>query len=85
MNYSYKVNTRKLELESCSDAWTALDEMSSGINTFLAGYDEAIRKVVVPVEVISPDQILTLVSIRDEVEKMQNKIRADLDELRKDV
>lgn len=85
MNYNYKVNTRNLEFEACSEAWDALDDMNDSINGFLSAYDRASAKVVIPSEVISPDQVLTLCSIRDEVERMQDKIKTDLEELRKDV
>lgn len=85
MNYNYKVNTRNLEFEACSDAWDALDDMNDSINAFLISYDRATAKVVIPADVISPDQVLSLVSIRDELEKMQNKVKTDLEELRKDV
>lgn len=85
MNYNYKVNTRNLEFEACSDAWDALDNMCDSINAFLIDYDRATAKVVIPADVISPDQVLSLVSIRDELEKMQNKVKTDLEELRKDV
>lgn len=85
MNYNYKLNTRILELEACSDAWDALDDMSSALNHFLSAYDTASAKVVIPADVISPDQVLSLVSMRDEVEKMQDKVKTDLEELGKDV
>ena len=85
MNYNYKVNTRNLEFEACSEAWDALDDMNDSINAFLSAYDRATTKVVIPADVISPDQVLSLVSIRDELEKMQDKIKTDLEELRKDV
>lgn len=85
MNYNYKVNTRNLEFEACSDAWDALDDMNDSINAFLSAYDRATAKVVIPADVISPDQVLSLVSIRDALEKMQDKIKTDLEELRKDV
>ena len=85
MNYNYKVNTRKIELESCSDSIAALQRMILGLDTFLSSYDRASEKVVFPVDVISPDQVLSLVSIRDELEKMHDKLNADLKELGKDV
>lgn len=85
MNYNYKVNTRNLEFEACSDAWDALDDMAAALNHFLSAYDAATAKVVIPVDVISPDQVLSLVSIRDAVEEMEKKITLDINELRKDV
>lgn len=85
MNYNYKVNTRNLEFEACSEAWDALDDMTDSLNAFLIDYDRATAKVVIPADVISPDQVLSLVSIRDELEKMQDKVKTDLEELRKDV
>ena len=85
MNYNYKVNTRNLEFEACSDAWDALDDMNDSINAFLSAYDRATEKDVIPADVISPDQVLSLVSIRDELEKMQDNVKTDLEELRKDV
>lgn len=84
-NYNYKVNTRNLEFEACADAMDALDVMLKAINHFLSAYDTASEKVVIPVDVISPDQVLSLVSIRDSIEEMEKKVLVDLEELRKDV
>lgn len=85
MNYNYKVNTRNLEFEACSDAWDALDDMCAALNHFLSAYDTASAKVVIPVDVISPDQVLSLVTIRDSLEEMEKKVTLDINELRKDV
>lgn len=84
MNYNYKLNTRILTLEACSDAWDALDDMCAALNRFLSSYDTASARVVIPVDVISPDQVLSLVSIRDAIEEMEKKVTLDINELRKD-